>query len=68
MTANHVGHDIATFPGSATVGGRTITSVGFATPNWGLVCSGSDVGGPPTEALHNVGRGHWGARCCDCTS
>src|SRR5947209_19514666 len=40
MTANHVEQGIATFPGRDGIGGRTSTSVGFATPNCGLVCSG----------------------------
>jgi len=31
-------------------GGRTSTSVGFATPNCGLVCSGVVSWGPRTEA------------------
>ena len=39
MTANHVGHEIAAFPGIRDgIGARTSTSVGLATPNCGLVC------------------------------
>jgi hypothetical protein len=58
MTANHVGHEIATFPGIRDgIGARTSTSVGLATPNYGLlVCSGVVSWGPRTEAVRNVGR------------
>ena len=41
MTANHLKHEIATFSRIRdSIAGRTGTSVGFATPNEGLVCSG----------------------------
>src|SRR5262245_42344766 len=57
MTANHVGKDIATFPGSATVSGFVLVLLedslprmrGYSVPGW---CRGAG-----TEAVRNVGRG-----------
>jgi hypothetical protein len=66
MTANHVGHEIATFPGIRDgIGGRTSTCVGLATPNYGLVCSGVVSWGCRQRRSDNVGRGRISLDCDD---